>query len=159
MDIVSSHQRNNYNDKVLINSAVALAILKSFEKGAKIDDLFQESFGDFRVDLGYKLGLSIQSESMFGPMNEYLKEIFSEESGIVEVDCNDISEQRDPDEEIFRFDGALHAYGHILDMFVRKFFPTGEGKVCEQLAFFLVESQVFQTLNKEEDFSMTSKVF
>jgi hypothetical protein len=60
---------------------------------------------------------------------------------------------------MFRFDGALDTYGHILDVFVRRFFPAGEGKVCEQLAIFLVESQVFQTLNKEEDFAMTSKVF
>lgn len=106
MDIVSN-QRSNVNDKVLVNSAIALAMLKCFEKGAKIDDLFQQSFGDFRADLGYKMGIAIQSESMFGPLNEYLKEVLSEESGIVEIDCNDISEQRDPDEEIFRFDGAL----------------------------------------------------
>lgn len=64
---------------------------------------------------------------MFGPLSDYLKELLSEESGIVEIDCSDISEQRDPEEDLFRFDGALDAYGHILDVFVRRFFPTGEG--------------------------------
>lgn len=132
--------RDTMNDKVLVNSAMALAILRANEKGAKIEEIFQQSWSDYRVDIGFKLGLAIQSESMFGPLNEYLKEVLSEESGIVEIDCADISEQRDPEEEIFRFDGALQCFGHIQDVFVRKFFPTGEGKVCEQLAIFLVES-------------------
>jgi hypothetical protein len=71
---------------------MALAILRANDKTIKVEEVFDQFSDDYRVGLGYKLGIAIQSEKMFGPLNEYLKEVLSEESGIVEIDCSDISE-------------------------------------------------------------------
>ena len=79
------------------------------------------------------------------------------ESGIVEIDGKDISENR-PDEEIFRFDGALDSFGYILDTHLRRFYQP-DSLVSNLLFNALTESQILSKLNEEEDFSGMSKVY
>ena len=161
------NQRDRNNDKIIVNSAVALAFLRANEKGANIEALYSEFDGqnDYRVSLGFKIGLFLSGlvkgpveQKLAKSLTDYLCEVLSEESGIEEIDCRDISEDRDKEEELFRFNGGLDTLSHLLNSYVRRFYPDGAGSTCGVLYASLTSSKLMQTLLDEDDFSMTSKV-
>lgn len=87
----------------------------------------------------------------------YISGALSSESGIVEIDGRDISDGR-PDEEIFRFDGALDALAHIMNTYQRRCYKADS--VLSKLVFTAItQSKLFEKLNAEEDFSAMSKVY
>lgn len=155
------------NDQIIVNSSMALAYLLCNEKGADLEAIFAkfDQLSDFRVSLGMKIGVLTSGlvkgpleAKLFKAIEDFLGEVLSEESGVEEVDCRDIREGR-PDEELFRFDGAMDTLGHLLDKYVRRIYPAGDSGVCACLMHSVVASKLMQTLNSEEDFSMNTRVF
>lgn len=160
--------RDKYNDKIIVNCAVALAFLRANEKTANLEKLFVEldGYNDFRVQLGFKIGVLMSGlvkapveEKLHKQMVDYMKDVLGEETGLEEIDCRDITADRSSDDEMFRFNGALDTMGHMLDAYVRRFYADGAGTVCAVLYQGLTNSGLMGVLNEEEDFSMTSKVF
>lgn len=54
---------------------------------------------------------------------KHIAQLLTTKSGVVEIDGKDLKEGR-PEEEIFRFDGALAALGHVMDCYVRRLFKN-----------------------------------
>lgn len=75
----------------------------------------------------------------------------------MEIDGKDISANR-PDEEIFRFDGALDALSHILDLYLRRFFKS-DSAISKLVFNAMTKSEIMKKLNKEEDFSAMTRVY
>lgn len=121
---IVTQERNKHNDKIIVNSAVALAFLRASEKTVNLETLFAELDGqnDFRVALGFKIGVLMSGvvkapveQNLHKLMIEYMGEVLGEESGIEEIDCRDITADRDSNDEMFRFNGALDTLGHLID--------------------------------------------
>lgn len=72
MSIIYDGRENN-NDQIIVNSAMALAYLLSNEKGADLGEIFAKCDGlsDFRVSLGMKIGV-LTSGLVKGPQEAKL---------------------------------------------------------------------------------------
>jgi len=120
----------NLNDKVIVNSAAALGFLSAYSSDPQqMKDLFYAFDGhrDYRVSLGVKLGVLMNGSDKIPDLAKlqqevagYIAQVLKSESGIIEIDGKDLKEGR-PDEEIYRFDGALDTLGHIMNVFLRRF--------------------------------------
>jgi len=117
---------------------------------------------DFRVSLGIKLGILMNGSAQIPDLEQLQKDAAScirlalaAESGIAEIDGRDIGEGR-PEEEIFRFDGALGALGYIMDTYLRRL-SRSDSATSKLLFKALADSEILQKLNAEDDFPGTFK--
>jgi hypothetical protein len=55
--------------------------------------------------------------------SKHMVELLTTSSGVIEIDGKDIKEGR-PEEEIFRFDGALDIIGHIMNIYLRRLYKS-----------------------------------
>lgn len=76
---------------------------------------------------------------------------------MIEIDGKDLKDGR-PDEEIFRFDGALDTLGHILNIHMRRFFK-GDSAMSKLFFKAITDSGLLKTLIDEEDFSAMTEVY
>jgi len=161
-------RRQTLNDRVLVNCSMALGFLSAYSSDpAQMTELFHAYDGgpdDYRISLGVKLGVLMNgsakipaAESLEQEAASHIARLLSTLSGIVEVDGRDISEGR-PDEEIFRFDGALDALGHIMNTFLRRLCPSTSSQ-SKSVFKAVTDSGILQKLNGEEDFSAMSEVY
>lgn len=169
---VIEERKDTLNDKIITNASVALGFLSAYSSDpARMKDLFYAydedgpgGRGDYRVSLGIKLGILMngsdkvpEKDKLTQDAVNYIGLALNSESGVIEIDGRDISEGR-PDEEIFRFDGALDTLGHILSTHLRRF-----GKSDSPLSKLLFQSissaGILKKLNEEEDFSGMTKVY
>mmetsp|Transcript_34907 Transcript_34907/g.53570 ORF Transcript_34907/g.53570 Transcript_34907/m.53570 type:complete len:481 (-) Transcript_34907:50-1492(-) len=164
---IVEERKAEMNDQVLVNSAIGLGFLSAFsQETSQMKDLFYHYDGskDPRVCLGVKLGVLMngsanipEKEKLEADAAEYLTNVLKTASGVVEIDGKDITENR-PEEEIFRFDGALGVTGHILNIYVRRLYKPDSAQA--KLVFKAISaSKLFETLNEEEDFMPTSKIY
>mmetsp|Transcript_6656 Transcript_6656/g.11204 ORF Transcript_6656/g.11204 Transcript_6656/m.11204 type:complete len:314 (-) Transcript_6656:124-1065(-) len=159
-------RKRDMNDKVIVNSAVAIGFLSAYSSDpAQMKELFSafDDSKDFRVILGIKLGILMNGSdkipdlpSLQANAKSYICEVLKTQSGIVEIDGKDIKEGR-PEEEIFRFDGALETLGHIMNTFLRRFYKSGT-PMNKFVYAALNDSGVMKTLAEEEDFMPMSDV-
>lgn len=95
--------------------------------------------------------------SLHGEAAKHITALLTTTSGVVEIDGKDLREGR-PDEEIFRFDGALDALGHVMDCFLRRLYQSDSAQ--SKLIFKAVtDSEIVQKLIDEEDFTAMSEVY
>jgi hypothetical protein len=152
---VVEENKHILNDKVLVNSSIALGFLSAFSsEPSQMKDLFNayNASGDFRITLGIKLGVLMnnsaklpEAASLRAEATSHITNLLSTRSGIVEVDGKDIKAGR-ADEEIFRFDGALATLGHIMDTFQRRLY-TSESPETKLVFQAVSDSKILQTLN------------
>lgn len=62
-------------------------------------------------------------QALTANLRAYLAQVLKTESGVVEIDGKDLKESR-PDEDIFRFDGALATTAHVMNHFLRRFYKS-----------------------------------
>lgn len=164
---IIEERKQNVNDKVIVNAAIALGFLSAYSSDpAQMRDLFvaYDDEGDYRVSLGIKLSILMNGSAKIPDLPEleskaaaYIAKVLASESGVVEIDGKDITAGR-PDEEIFRFDGALGTLGHIMDTYQRRYYKPDSAP--SKLVFAAItSSELFAKLNAEEDFSAMSKVY
>lgn len=79
----------------------------------------------------------------------YIGLVLNSESGIVEIDGKDISKGR-PEEEIFRFDGALDTLSHIMNVYLRRFYKS-DSAMSKLLFKAVTQSHILKKLNEEEN--------
>jgi hypothetical protein len=165
---IVEERKQTLNDRVLVNCSMALGFLSAFSSDpAEMKALFHAYDGahsDPRISLGVKLGVLMNGSDKLPGADSLGKEaaahislLLSTKSGVVEIDGKDLKVGR-PDEEIFRFDGALDALGHIMNTFLRRLY-TSEAVIGRSLFKAVTESGIFQKLNEEEDFSAMSEVY
>ena len=81
---------------------------------------------------------------------KYITNLLKTASGVEEIDGKDIKEGR-PEEEIFRFDGALDLLGHIMNVYHRRLSKTDS--VFSKMVFKAISDSGFiKKLIEEEDF-------
>lgn len=164
---IIEERKQTLNDLVLVNSAVALSFLSAFSSDpAQMAALFRAYDGssDLRITLAIKLGVlfngsdklpdaaALQEEAV-----SHIAQLLQTQSGVVEVDGKNLKDGR-PEEEIFRFDGALDTLGHLIDSYLRRLFKSDS--VQSKLVYRAVtKSEILKTLNEEEDFSAMSEVY
>jgi len=119
---------------------------------------------DYRISLGLKIGILLGGNDKMPGLEKarqdlvnYIGLALNSESGIVEIDGKDISSGR-PEEEIFRFDGALDTLSYILDSHLRRFFKADSAE-SKMLFSSISQAAILAKLNKEEDFSAMSRVY
>lgn len=164
---VIDERRAVLNDKVIVNAGVALAFLTAHSADpSALTTLFycRDQVRDCRVNLALKMGVLLSGNEKMNDFEKakqdalnYVGLVLNAESGVQEIDGKDISANR-PDEEIFRFDGALDALAHILDLYLRRFFKA-DSAISKLLFLSLTRSEILQKLNKEEDFSAMTRVY
>jgi len=165
---IIEERKMNLNDKVIVNASIALGFLSAYSSDpAQMKDLFyayDEDGGtgsggdsDYRVSLGIKLGVLMNGSAKVPELEKlqqdalnYIGLVLNSESGVVEIDGKDIKEGR-PDEEIFRFDGALDALGHIMNVYLRRFYKS-DSAISKLLFKAVTQSRILKKLNEEEDF-------
>ena len=162
---VIEERKRDLNDKVIINASVGLGFLSAYSSDpSQMKDLFYafDEEKDFRVSLGIKLGILMNGSAKIPDLEQLQKDAAScirlalaSESGITEIDGRDISEGR-PDEDIFRFDGALGALGYIMDTYLRRLFKS-DSATSKLLFKALADSEILQKLNAEDEFPGTFK--
>jgi len=155
-----------------VNASIALGFLSAYSNDPKqMKELFYNydqvgagGHGDYRVSLGIKLGVLMNGSDKIPDLEKlqqdalnYIGLVLNSESGIVEIDGKDISKGR-PDEEIFRFDGALDCLGHIMNVYLRRFYKS-DSAMSKLLFKAVTQSHILKKLNEEEDFSAMSKVY
>jgi hypothetical protein len=165
---IIEERKHLLNDRVLVNCAMALGFLSAYSSDPlQMKDLFHAYGGaqsDFRVDLGVKLGVLVngsaklpEADSLRQEAADQIVHLLKTRSGVVEIDGKDIKEGR-PDEEIFRFDGALGALAHVMDAFLRRLCKSDAAQGRAVLRA-ITDSGLLQALNEEEDFSAMSEVY
>ena len=165
---IVEERKHLLNDRVLVNCSIALGFLSAYSAApAQMKDLFHAydgAQGDYRVSLGVKLGVLMNgsdklpdAESLRQDAANHVALLLSTVSGVVEVDGQDLKEGR-PDEEIFRFDGALESLGHIFDTYLRRLYKS-DAAVSRSLYKAVTDSKLLQKLNEEDDFSAMSEVY
>lgn len=162
---IIEERKMNLNDKVIVNASIALGFLSAYSSDpAQMKDLFYAydedgdgGHSDYRVSLGIKLGVLMNGSDKIPELDKlqqdalnYIGLVLNSESGIVEIDDKDISEGR-PDEEIFRFDGALDTLGHIMNVYLRRFYKS-DSAMSKLLFKAVTQSAILKKLNQEEDF-------
>lgn len=162
---VVEERKKDLNDKVIINASVGLGFLSAYSSDPnQMKDLFYAYDGerDYRVSLGIKLGILMNGSAKIPDLEKLNKDAISfivnalkSQSGIIEIDGKDISDGR-PDEEIFRFDGALAALGYVMSVFLRRYFKS-DSSVSKLLFTAITESGILKKLNEEDDFPGTFK--
>jgi len=80
----------------------------------------------------------------------YIGLVLNSESGVVAVDGKDIRAGR-PEEEIFRFNGALDTLGHIMNVYLRRFYES-DSAISKLLFKAVTESHILKKLNEQESF-------
>jgi hypothetical protein len=80
----------------------------------------------------------------------YIGLVLNSESGVVAVDGKDIRAGR-PEEEIFRFNGALDTLGHIMNVYLRRFYKS-DSAISKLLFKAVTESHILKKLNEQESF-------
>ena len=159
-------RKMNLNDKVIVNASIALGFLSAYSSDpAQMKDLFyayDEDGGtggdsDYRVSLGIKLGVLMNGSAKVPELEKlqqdalnYIGLVLNSQSGVVEIDGKDIKQGR-PDEEIFRFDGALDTLGHIMNVYLRRFYKS-DSAISKLLFKAVTQSAILKKLNEEEDF-------
>jgi hypothetical protein len=130
-------------------------------------DLFTayDDHNDYRVSLGIKLGVLMNGSdkipevsALKSAASDYICTVLATKSGIEEIDGKDISKGR-PDEEIFRFDGAFDTLGHIMNVYLRRYFKKSDTEMSKMLFATVSKAGILKKLNKEEDFSGMTKVY
>lgn len=169
---IIEERKLNSNDKIIVNASIALGFLSAYSSDpAQMKDLFYAydedgagGRGDYRVSLGIKLGVLMNGSDKIPELQKlqqdalnYIGLVLNSESGIVEIDGKDISEGR-PDEEIFRFDGALDALGHIMNVYLRRFYKS-DSAISKLLFKAVTQSKILKKLNEEEDFTAMTRVY
>jgi len=157
----------NLNDKVIVNAAVALGFLSAYSSDPQqMKDLFYafDGHNDYRVSLGIKLGILMNGSDKIPELAKlqqdvasYISQVLKTESGIIEIDGKDLKEGR-PDEEIFRFDGALDTLGHIMNVYLRRFYKS-DSAMSKLLFKAVTDAGLLQALKEEEDFSAMTEVY
>ena len=156
------------NDKVLVNCSVCLGFLSAYSSDpAQMKDLFSayDDNKDYRMSLGIKLGILMNGSdkipdvaSLKASATDYICQVMGTHSGIEEIDGKDISKGR-PDEEIFRFHGAIDTLAHIYDTYLRRYFKKSDSDMSKILFSAFSKCGILQKLNQEEDFSGMTKVY
>jgi len=169
---IIEERKQNSNDKVIVNASIALGFLSAYSNDpTQMKELFYSfdgqgagGHGDYRVSLGIKLGILMNGSDKIPELEKlqqdalnYIGLVLNSESGVVEIDGKDISAGR-PEEEIFRFDGALDTLGHIMNVYLRRFYKS-DSATSKLLFKAVAQSHVLKKLNEEEDFQAMSRVY
>ena len=164
---VIEDRKETLNDRVLVNCAVALGFLSAYSSDqAQMATLSRAYDGasDYRISMAVKLGVLMNGNDKLADAAQlqeeavkHIADLLQTVSGVEEVDGRNIREAR-PEEDIFRFDGALDTLGYVMDTFLRPLYKN-DSTQAKLVYRAITESALLEKLNAEEDFMAMSAVY